>query len=325
MPRSDVIQVNFFQPFLNKLKREGGNIEKLARKAHLNHFDLEDGNNFVPLPSVYKLFDEIKKEYHLESFLPFFSDTIRYKGMEDYTSLFSAKTLLGACRYAEKYAHCHNTAERNSLEINGRRAKFIIKFLDKDKPGKDQLIEIHIGLLLSFTQQACGADWVPDEIHLPLVRVPDLKKYLPSDHQVLIRLNEPHIALVFPEEVLNRPFQQNPHTNPEYLLAQMSSMSGKLIQLFESAQPGFVPTLGYASNIFGMSARALQMKLKTENTTYSELLDDWRFRKAITKVNDNSISIKELSSLLGYHNVQNFHRAFKRWTSSTPRRYRESV
>ena len=112
MPRSDVIQVNFFQPFLNKLKRDGGNIDKLTRKAQLNHFDLEDGNNFVPLPSVYKLFNEIKKEYKLESFLPFFSDTIRYKGMVDYASLFSANTLLGACRYAEKYAHCHNTAER---------------------------------------------------------------------------------------------------------------------------------------------------------------------------------------------------------------------
>ena len=102
-------------------------------------------------------------------------------------------------------------------------------------------------------------------------------------------------------------------------------MSGKLEQLFESAQPGFVPTLGYASNVFGMSPRSFQLKLKSENTTYSELLEEWRLRKALEKIGDNSLSIKELSVLLGYHNVQNFHRAFRRWTKTTPHRYRESV
>ena len=325
MPRPDVIQVNFFQPFLQKLRIDGRKVDKLVKKAQLNHYDLDDGDKFVPLPLVYKLFEGIKKEYGIDSFLPFFGNTIRYKGMEDYASLFSAKTLLGACNYAVKYAHCHNTAERDSLEIKGDQAMFKIEFLDKDQPGKEQLIEIHIGLLLSFTQQACGPDWTPDEIYLPLDYLPDLSAYLPSHHGVLIKLKQPYIALSYPAKILDTPFQQNPHATPEQLLDQISSMSGRLEQLFESTQPGFVPTLGYASNAFGMSPRSLQMKLRIENNSYSEILDNWRSRKAIKKVRESSVSIKELSEQLGYHNVQNFHRAFKRWTSTTPHRFRESI
>ena len=324
MPRSDVIQVNFFQPFLERLKLDGRNVESLTRKAQLNHYDLENGDNFVPLPLMYRLFEEIKKVYNIDSFLPFFGDTIRYKGMEDYASLFSARTLLGACNYAVNYAHCHNTAEKDRLEINGDKARFIIEFLDKDQPGKEQLIEIHIGLLLSFTQLACGQDWTPDEIYLPLNSLPDLSDYLPPDHQVIIRLNQPYIALVYPTELLKTPFHRSPHSEPAELLAQMNSMSGRLEQLFESAHSGFVPTLRFAANVFGMSPRSLQLKLKAENTSYSEILEAWRFQKAIEKVRENSLTIRELSEQLGYHNVQNFHRAFKRWTSTTPSRYRAS-
>ena len=325
MPRSDVIQVNFFQPFLRKLDSEGVNTNLLLKKAELNRFDLGNGESYVPLPLMYKLFNEIKKECAINTFLPFFEDTIHYKGMEDYASLFSAKTLLGACNYAVKYAHCHNTAERDKLEIHGDKARFIIEFLDRSQPGKEQLIEIHIALLLSFTQQACGPGWIPDEIHLPLDWMPDLSRYLPPEHHVKIRLNEPHIAIVYPAYVLNTPLHKTPHANPTFLLNQMNTMKGKLEHILESNQPGFVPTLRYASNVFGISPRALQMKLRIENTSYSEILDNWRFRRATKQIRENSISIKLLSEQLGYHNVQNFHRAFKRWTNTTPRNYRESV
>ncbi len=37
-----------------------------------------------------------------------------------------------------------------------------------------------------------------------------------------------------------------------------------------------------------------------------------------------NLRIKEISQFLGYNEVSNFNRAFRRWTNTTPSRYRDA-
>jgi len=46
---------------------------------------------------------------------------------------------------------------------------------------------------------------------------------------------------------------------------------------------------------------------------------------AISYLNDKQISLAEISYLLGFSEPSAFHRAFKRWTGSTPGQFRNHL
>ena len=74
-----------------------------------------------------------------------------------------------------------------------------------------------------------------------------------------------------------------------------------------------------------MSARSLQMKLAARDTSFQEVLDSTRHSLALGYMDQSTISITEAAYLLGFSEVSNFTRAFKRWTGKSPRDYRQSL
>ncbi|HET6338614.1 MAG TPA: AraC family transcriptional regulator ligand-binding domain-containing protein [Polyangiales bacterium] len=72
-----------------------------------------------------------------------------------------------------------------------------------------------------------------------------------------------------------------------------------------------------------MSRRTLVRQLEAEGTSFTLQLDDLRRELGLRLVTRRSLSLSEITSLLGFSHVQGFHRAFKRWTGQTPVRYRE--
>lgn len=74
-----------------------------------------------------------------------------------------------------------------------------------------------------------------------------------------------------------------------------------------------------------MSARSLQMKLAAKETSFQEILDTTRQSLAMGYMEQSAISITEAAFLLGFSEVSNFTRAFKRWTGKAPRDYRQSL
>lgn len=70
----------------------------------------------------------------------------------------------------------------------------------------------------------------------------------------------------------------------------------------------------------GLSERSLQRHLSQEGYTFEGLVDAIRRESATDLLKDPSLSIGEIAYLLGYSGAAAFHRAFKRWTGSSPRR-----
>jgi len=54
------------------------------------------------------------------------------------------------------------------------------------------------------------------------------------------------------------------------------------------------------------------------------LMDDTRRRFAINYLKDPDHTLTQIAFLLGYSEVSAFNRAFKRWTGSTPLKYRQT-
>ena len=74
-----------------------------------------------------------------------------------------------------------------------------------------------------------------------------------------------------------------------------------------------------------MSPRSLQRRLQGEDTCFATVLSDLRRDLALRYLKDGRIAIGEVGFLLGFLDTAAFQRAFKRWTGTTPARYRRSV
>ena len=82
------------------------------------------------------------------------------------------------------------------------------------------------------------------------------------------------------------------------------------------------PDIDHASKKLGMSPRTLRRRLRDHSITYSRLVNKIRHELSRRYLEDTSLTIKEISFLLGYSDVSAFNRAYKRWSGMPPTAYR---
>lgn len=82
------------------------------------------------------------------------------------------------------------------------------------------------------------------------------------------------------------------------------------------------PTLAQVAAALRWSPRTLQRHLAAEGTSLQAEVEAIRKRMALAALRDRSTPIDDVSFLLGYAEPSTFYRAFKRWTGTTPRRFR---
>lgn len=71
-----------------------------------------------------------------------------------------------------------------------------------------------------------------------------------------------------------------------------------------------------------MSPSALQQKLAERHSSFQDLLGQIRQSLALAYMEQDQVSITEMSFLLGFADTSSFTRAFRRWTGKSPRDYR---
>lgn len=81
-------------------------------------------------------------------------------------------------------------------------------------------------------------------------------------------------------------------------------------------------SLEAVAEMLNQSERTLKRQLAQEGTTFSDILEDMRRQEAIRLLLNSSESLDRIAEALGYSDVANFNRAFKRWTGTTPGQYR---
>ncbi|HLK37880.1 MAG TPA: AraC family transcriptional regulator [Polyangiaceae bacterium] len=104
-------------------------------------------------------------------------------------------------------------------------------------------------------------------------------------------------------------------------LVANESMAARVRRLLLEGQNGF-PSLQVAARMFHMTPRTLHRRLVAEGTSFRELLEDVRRTLALEHVKSGRLSIEEIAYMLGYTDLANFRRAFRRWESVPPSAYR---
>ena len=79
------------------------------------------------------------------------------------------------------------------------------------------------------------------------------------------------------------------------------------------------------SDAFGVSERTFRRYLTTAGLSYSDLVDEARYKHSLKLLTDTNLSVTELAQILGYEYPENFSRAFRKRVGISPSMYRKMM
>lgn len=148
-------------------------------------------------------------------------------------------------------------------------------------------------------------------------------------HATRLRYSQPNHRLVFPAHELALPLTT---ADPVAMKLAREQCERELATLVDAGLPGRVrgallargdTDLVELAKDLRMSARTLKRRLAEHDTTFSAIRDDVRRQRALLLLDNRALSISEIAAKLGYSELPNFTRAFRKWTGKTPLAYRE--
>lgn len=107
-------------------------------------------------------------------------------------------------------------------------------------------------------------------------------------------------------------------------LAQKPS-SPDSVRALIAAEGGLTLTLGEAAKELRTSERTLKRRLMEQGTSFAELLDTARKERALMLLKSGDLPLADVAEQVGYTELSNFTRAFRRWTGVTPHKFRASL
>lgn len=87
--------------------------------------------------------------------------------------------------------------------------------------------------------------------------------------------------------------------------------------------PGPLPSLEAMAERFFVSSRTLKRRLADKGTSYREILEGVLKDRAIQLLRYTNQSVSEIAYELGYADLSNFSRAFRKWTGKSASEFRE--
>ena len=146
----------------------------------------------------------------------------------------------------------------------------------------------------------------------------------------MIRFARPANRLVFAAALLDTPFKTADPVATQLARAQCerelaaivdAGFAARVRAAIDAHHDG-VPGVGEVARDQHVSTRTLKRKLAERGTTFSAILEDLRRQRALLLLDNLELSIGEVATRLGYNQLPNFTRAFRKWTGMTPAAYR---
>ncbi|MCC6646630.1 MAG: AraC family transcriptional regulator [Polyangiaceae bacterium] len=241
----------------------------------------------------------------------------------------TAGTVRQALALAERYCVTRTTALSLTLYEEGEAASVVIE----ERAPLGELREFAVLSLVSGLQQigqALTGRALTGRAECGFPE-PDYVRELVGEQRALLRFGCPSNRLVFSRELLSLPLltadpvaMELARTQCERELSAIAASGGLLARVraaLDAPGRGF-STLEDVAAALHASPRTLERHLAAHGTTFSALLDTYRRERALLLADDRTLSVAEIAWRVGYSDVANFTRAFRRWTGRTPGAYR---
>jgi AraC-like DNA-binding protein len=242
----------------------------------------------------------------------------------------SAPTARDALDLAQRYSATLTEAFAVRLVVDGATASLVIEERADFGAARDTIV---IALVIGIWQIGCALTGraltgVADFAFPPPSYVLRFAALGPT-----ARFGQPANRLVFDASLLDLPLTMADPAALRLAREQCERELGALgadVELTRKARALIakrergVPSIDEAANELGVSARTLKRKLAARGVAYSTLVEEEQRDKALLLLRSSDATIPEIADRLGYSDVANFARAFRRWTGTTPAAYRRA-
>ena len=253
-----------------------------------------------------------------------------YKAL-DYL-LTTSPSLGEAIEKSARYFHLANGgADLRLRRTQGGRACLEMHNASAPREHLRRSVEYTFAVLLNRFRLATGVRLRPVEVHFTFGQPPAVNDY----HRVFqspVRFGRPVNQLVFDESALGL---AHPGSDAQLceLLEQHAQRQLRRLPCAEDFAAEVRGVLGATlrrgdarvsavARELAMSGRSLQRRLNAEGSSFREELDRVRSEQAARLLSEDGADVREVAFLLGFSEPSAFHRAFKRWTGTTPAAYR---
>lgn len=192
--------------------------------------------------------------------------------------------------------------------------------------------DAQLSLLTRMCRFIAGDEWNPKKVTLLHPPPPDTSYYFQL-FRCPVEFNSGQNSLQIDKQKAEKRLtgsnkqlaQLNDHMVVRYLASQAKEDIVNRVKtaILENLGEGSVTESNIAETLH-MSTRNLNRKLSAENTSFKSLLLEIRSELASQYIGDATLTLTEISYLLGFSEISSFSRAFKRWTGLSPSEARKA-
>ena len=307
---------------------------EVYRAAGFDPAALEDPDSRVPFAQIVALYEQAARLTGDRAFglhvgarvTPTMFDVVGYLSA-------NSATLGEAYQRLARFHAIWTDGASFSLEDDGRAARVSYEYADDIAGARRHDSEMTLAAVVAFMRRVTETDWSPRSVSFQHAEPPDT-----SEHARLFRaplhFSRPRNEIAFDAALLRLPLAAADASlcavldrHAEELLARLPPRGGavaRVRELVAERTASGEPSLARVARELGLSPRTLQRKLGEEGATWKGLLDEVRRAGAERHLRAREMAICEVSYLLGFSEPSAFHRAFRRWTGSTPAEFRRA-
>lgn len=234
-----------------------------------------------------------------------------------------------ALRSLVRYMHLHIRGAVTTFEESGKLAIFGYEIYALGAEATDQISDAALANMLNIMVALCGPHWKPIEVRFAHRRPAETAPF----HRFFrapLRFDMSENALVFAASWLSRPL---PAVEPELrrlLRDRIAALEAQHRDEFPEQvrsilRTGLLADHGSADQVatlLSMHSRTLHRRLAAYGTNFRMLVEETRYEIARQMLKDTDADVGRIASLLDYADTSAFARAFRRWSGTTPSRWR---
>lgn len=310
----------------------GVSADELAKAADFDLDLLDDGDARAPAMTMIRLWDEAGRLTGNESFGLHVGRSSAISAMPLAGRLIAASATLGE-GLARIMAHYRVFNDVHPAEVEADGDEVIVRVLTKTIPIvlPRHAIEFAFAWFVEVASLAIG-----ERVKLGAVSFEHSAPRDVSEHEATfgceVTFDAPESSFRAPRTLFDRA-NANPdpylvellESHAQVLLGKLppkASTAAKARAVVQELLPRGDVSIELAAEALRTSPRTLQRKLREENTSFSDIVDETRCELAKKHLRGRAHSIAEIALLVGFSDQSTFHRAFVRWTGRTPGDFR---